>query len=155
MRNDNRTDLQLLCTYTMKSMLVCISGILILLQSCTLLPEIKGYYTPEEAYRNAAALVDRVITVRGKVDIVAGMCTEEACPPDNPCCNSCQYGLGFILDAFHSLYFSGEAAACGGDDCHVECDFLDPGGSYEITGRMWKDLGDLVYLEVLEWKRIT
>ena len=155
MCNDRKTNPQLLSTSVIKSVFFSMTGILLFLQSCTLPSEIRGFYTPEEAFQNADTLAGRTITIRGKIEIVAGICTEEACPPDSPCCNSCYYSLGFKIDAFHSLYFSGEAASCGGDNCHVECAFLEEGGSYEITGRMWKDLGGLYYLELLDWKRIT
>ena len=122
--------------------------------SCAALPAVRGYYTPEELYRNAAALVGQTVAVRGKVEIVAGICTEIACPPDNPCCNSCNYSLGFKIDEFQRIYFSGKAAGCTGDDCHAECMDLKEGGWYEITGRLWKDFGVLYYLELKDWKRI-
>jgi hypothetical protein len=126
----------------------------LLLPSCAALPTVRGYYTPAELHRNADALVGQTVSVRGKVEIVAVLCTEEACGGDNPCCNYCSYSLGFSIDEFHNIYFSGEAASCTGDDCHADCPSLQPGGTYEVRGKVWEDLGGIAYLELSDWTLI-
>jgi hypothetical protein len=119
--------------------------------SCRALPAVRGYYTPKEAYRNAPELVGQTITMRGKVEIVAGMCTEQACG-DNPCCNYCGYTLGFPIHEFQKIYFPGKGAACIGDDCHSGCETILENRWYEVTGRVWKDRGGIYYLELADWK---
>jgi hypothetical protein len=133
--------------------LFALTAITLLSFSYAAFPFLRGYYTPEEAYRSAAALVGRTITVRGQVEIVTGMCTEEMCGED-PCCNYCSYGVGLKIDAFHFLNFSGEGAGYLGDNCHTGCSIIMENQRHEITGRAWKDLGDLYCLELIAWRRI-
>jgi hypothetical protein len=86
------------------------------------------------------------------VEIVGASCTESVCPPDNPCCNYCGYSLGFKIDAFHYLYFSGEGAGCGGNSCLNKCTLLLPGRRYDITGNIWKNQVGLNFLQLKEWR---
>ena len=122
--------------------------------SCTALPAVRGYYTPGEVYRNAAALGGKTITVRGNIKIVSSFCTEVACPPDNPCCNSCYYHMAMPIDTNYSIWLTGENAGCRGNSCRADCRLPDEGHPYEITGALKPFTGPIVYLEMLEWKRI-
>jgi hypothetical protein len=122
------------------------------LSSCSV-AEIRGYYTPEEAYQNASALAGRRIVIQGKVEIVSSMCTEVACPPDNPCCNECENRLGFHLAQYRSIYISGKDSACAGNSCRMECQGLQPGGIYQVTGVL-RDQAGIISFELQDWKTI-
>jgi hypothetical protein len=122
------------------------------LSSCSVV-EIHGYYTPEEAYQNASALSGRKIVIRGKVEIVSGMCTEVACRPDNPCCNECVNQLGFHLTQYRSINFSGKDSGCAGNACRMECQAMQPGGMYQVTGIL-RDEGGIISFEMQQWKTI-
>jgi hypothetical protein len=125
----------------------------VVLFSCAV-PDLRGYYTPSEAYQNAAALAGRRITVQGKVEIVADICTLAVCPPDNPCCNACSYRLGFRLDDRRSIYFSGARGGCSGNSCRANCSIIKPGKIYQVTGILKTYGGAEYYLELEEWKSI-
>jgi hypothetical protein len=111
----------------------------------------REYYTPEEAYKNAAALAGREITIQGKIEIVTTACTESVCPPDNPCCNACYYQLGFRLDKSRSIGFSGRYSGCSGNSCQSSCPFLEPGDTYRITGVLHDQEG-IISIEVRNWQ---
>jgi starvation-inducible outer membrane lipoprotein len=64
-----------------------LASIALLLPACAAVPVLHGTYTPEELYRYAESLTGQTVTVRGKVEVVSLMCTEIACPAENPCCN--------------------------------------------------------------------
>jgi len=131
-------------------------GILIIalaVQSC-MAPAVKGYYTPEETYQNASVLVGRVITVKGKLEIVSSACTQAVCPPENPCCNSCNYQLGFRLDKYRSIYLHGINSGCPGNSCRAECRSIQPGKTYRITGNLRILAGIIYFLDLGQWEPI-
>jgi hypothetical protein len=112
---------------------------------------IRGYYTPAEAYQNAGALAGRRIAIRGTVEIVAENCTEVECPPDNPCCNTCFYTLGFQLDARRAFFLSGAHSGCDGNSCRPECEAIEPGKIFQVTGTLKTYGGPDCYLELGGW----
>jgi hypothetical protein len=126
---------------------------MLLMQSCAA-AALKGYYTPAEALQNASALTGREITVQGKVEVVSISCTTAVCPPDNPCCNQCAYQLGFRLSTYRYIYFSGKYGGCSGNSCNAECQFLEPGKTYRVSGILRAPGTGLYYLEVDRWKPI-
>jgi hypothetical protein len=50
-------------------------------------------------------------------------CTEMGCPPENPCCNTCDGGYSFSVGDRHCDLEApeGETWKCGGDECNVDC----------------------------------
>jgi hypothetical protein len=127
--------------------------LVVTMNSCAV-PGLRGYYTPSEAYPNAASLAGRRISIQGEVQIIAAFCTESVCPPDNPCCNACSYRLGFRLDDRRSIYFSGPYGGCTGDSCRADCVDIEPGAMYRVTGIFEKPHGAGIYFQVEEWKRV-
>jgi hypothetical protein len=122
--------------------------------SCAALPAVRVYFAPAEAIRFADALAGDTVTIRGTVEIVSATCTEIACPPDNPCCNSCFYAQGFTVDVYHYIQLTGKDIGCPGNDCGYDCPLLREGRSYQVDGVLTTVTGYIFYLEVGEWRPI-
>lgn len=55
-------------------------------------------YTPKEVWNKRNALLNKRITVQGKAESFATICTEMGCPQEDPCCNGCFGPLGFHIE---------------------------------------------------------
>jgi hypothetical protein len=128
------------------------SAAILFLASCSAVPGIRGYCTPQEAYQNAGALNGRMVTVRGKVEIISSACTLEACPPGNPCCNGCYHQLGFRVDGQHVLRLAGEDSGCSGNSCSSRCPLFDPSRTYAVTGVLTDGGANPPSLEMDAWR---
>jgi hypothetical protein len=122
------------------------------LASCSILPGARGYHTPQEALQNASALDGRIITVRGKVEVVSSSCTWEACPPENPYCNACYRQLGFRADENHPMYLTGEGFGCVTGSCQTECPSVDTSHTDEVTGKLAANGVYTVESEIIRWR---
>jgi hypothetical protein len=122
------------------------------LASCSALPGLGGYYTPQEAYQHASALDGKTITVRGKVEVVSSSCTLEVCPEGTPCCHGCYHQLGFNVDEHHNIHLTGEGSGCLGDSCHTECPSFNSSEIHEVTGTLTTRGGFTLELEMAEWR---
>lgn len=81
------------------------------------------------------------VSIDGYVNIGPAICTQMACTPDDPCCNSC--GASQVLadteSAFDGidLMKDGETMGCGGDSCdYVDNCGLDATGKTRVVGRV-------------------
>jgi hypothetical protein len=63
--------------------------------------------------------------------------------------------LGFKIDRFHNIYFSGEGIVCKGNDCRTGCTAILEGQYYETTGKVGTDRENIHYLELSVWRQAS
>ena len=80
------------------------------------------------------------VTITGNVFAGPAFCTQLACSPSNPCCNSCGAdqnlydGSNWAGSDGLSLRRDGEMFGCGGDECTVADSCTVESGRYEVVG---------------------
>ena len=102
---------------------------------------IVNLYSPDAVIKQASELSGKMISIRGELKMDDCICTMMDCPPENPCCNSCDC----------SLVFSGKSGKitllnrkCSTKNCETVCgiepgkvmlegSFVDSDGEYLLT----------------------
>ncbi len=107
----------------------------------------------EYVIQNSEELQREKVAVKGTATARL-ICTQIACRPENPCCNSCSGDL--ILESGNNtlnLDFRDSASGCSGDSCNVDCQPLEKDEEYRLEGILGKSNGELV-LEVTEHRKL-
>jgi hypothetical protein len=106
--------------------------------------------TSKEVVEQPDRWLNENITLQGVVGPLYTSCTEAACPPENPCCNSCTAMLALYMEDSSlstqpapftydeneiaiGLEFP-EGGGCKGNECEIACQPLQVGKSYTVTG---------------------
>ena len=103
--------------------------------------------TGEELFADPDAFVGKQIALKGTARLGFPICTQLACSPEFPCCNSC--GAGIELDTgAGTLEVSG--IGCGGNNCDVmqNCDY-EMGEEFIAWGTLDSIFG-FIHLEVVD-----
>ncbi len=80
------------------------------------------------------------VNIDGHIQNEPAICTQMACPPENPCCNQCGAGQVLVDGASATgaslvLEQNGETFACGGNNCDYDQNCtVDPTGKYRVVG---------------------
>lgn len=112
-------------------------------------PEPEGCGAPEDyvdvdgddLFANPGDFVGKMIALTGSARLGFPICTQLACSPEAPCCNSCGAGIEMDTGA-GTLEVSG--LGCGGNNCDVmsNCDY-DMGDEFVAWGRLENSFGFL------------
>ncbi len=90
--------------------------------------------TATEALAQRAVLADRIITIVATATQGAAVCTDRACPMDDPCCNACSAQIflpgNLALEATECA-----SALCSGTGCGLVCSPPTLGIRGEYRGR--------------------
>lgn len=97
--------------------------------------------TGAELAADPQAFVGTRIWLTGEANLGFPICTQLACFPENPCCNSCGAGISMDLDDV-DIEMSG--IGCGGNECTVmsNCDY-GSGESFTAWGTLEESFGTL------------
>jgi len=121
----------------------------VLVSGCTT----SGIYSVDYIVENNEKLLNKEITVTGEAIVYRLKCTQIFCDEDDPCCNSCGGELALKGDTPILVKKSdGDAIVCRGDNCAQQCDQLEIGSMYEVTGML--RYSDEYYIEMGDFKKI-
>jgi hypothetical protein len=97
--------------------------------------------TGAELFANPDAFVGSKVWLTGDAEVGFAICTQIACSPEFPCCNSCGAGIDMDLGA-GELGMSG--LGCGGNECTVldNCDYSQ-GAAFTAWGTLQQSFGTL------------
>lgn len=80
------------------------------------------------------------VSIDGVMNTGYAICTQMACTPDNPCCNSCGASQTLLDDASPgareglTLIQDGETLGCGGNNCNYQDNCSVEDGEYRVLG---------------------
>lgn len=101
-------------------------------------------FSPWEVNELKDRLKEKIITVKGTIQIKEKKCSEEDC--NGNCCNQCTASLELFLSQGKKSSsiklggeFKGKKVQCQGNECEITCYPLKRGNSYEIQG-IWKQI---------------
>lgn len=99
---------------------------------CDVVPELT--LTASAAFAQAQSLDGRPVAIEGVLGLGPVLCTDRACPVEDPCCNSCTASLRLdeILPVVSSACLTN--VGCDGDDCGLVCRPAVLGGAATYVG---------------------
>lgn len=81
------------------------------------------------------AMPPRPVTLRGQISGKRGLCTKQVCPPDRPCCQTCD-GEPALFAGTTSQLLALPGVSCHGNGCVIPCEGMDPAATYEVEGTL-------------------
>ena len=105
--------------------------------------------TPDQLPPVAASLVGTNITLEGLAVAYNVVCTQAACPPETPCCNTCGAPLALAGDQTKIRLrgsYELRPVGCFGTECNQTCYPLTIWQRYQVSGTLLDD-GSEYYLE--------
>ncbi len=106
----------------------------------------RGVITPQELWTKRNELENTEVIVQGNLNI-SWSCTDAACSPEYPDCNSCFGVVSFEIDKQNGIFIPIRANddlnrySCTdpANSNNISCHSLEPGKTYRLTGTFKKD----------------
>ena len=155
------------CVYVVKY-LYSLLAILFLSQLILFLPSCSNYkkkgdssnmamadktMTVPELWSSKQRYINETVVVTGTIEKIYTVCTGEACPPENRCCNSCVSSLCFVISQEELLMFVDDyqerRIMCTGTYCQLECYPFESGLNYTVEAVLQLDNSSHYNLKLL------